>query len=149
MKQNEAAMANTVEIQAELGYRDPKAALEWLERAFGFEPTLIVTGSDGIIVHAHLEMGGAVFAIGRGESPASLGGNHSQVHVRFKDPIQPHYERALKAGAKIIDGPTRQFYGDITYVAADLEGHIWRFGQLDAMPPTAPPAGWNVKGENA
>lgn len=139
---------NDVEIQAELGYRDTNAALEWLKKAFGFEPGLIVTGSDGIIVYARLEMGGASFGIGRGESPASLGGASSQVHVRFKGPIQPHYERAVKAGAKIIDGPTQQFYGDITYVAADLEGHVWRFGQLDAMPPTAPPDGWKVKGEN-
>lgn len=135
---------NNVDIQAELSYRDPKAALEWLERAFGFEPTLIVTGSDGVIVHARLEMGGAVFAIGHGQSPASLGGASSQIHVRFKTPVDAHYERAVKAGAKILEGPTQQFYGDITYAAADLEGHVWRFGQIDAKPAAAPPEGWNV-----
>ena len=28
-------------------YREPKAALRWLERAFGFEVTMVVEGPDG------------------------------------------------------------------------------------------------------
>ena len=28
-------------------YQDPRAALAWLERAFGFETTMVVEGEDG------------------------------------------------------------------------------------------------------
>ena len=33
-------------------YRDPAAALKWLEQAFGFETTLLVTSPDGAIAHS-------------------------------------------------------------------------------------------------
>jgi uncharacterized glyoxalase superfamily protein PhnB len=37
--------------------------------------------------------------------------------------------RARGAGATILAEPSDQFYGDRTYRAADLEGHVWSFGQ--------------------
>jgi hypothetical protein len=37
----------------------------------------------------------------------------------------------------ILQEPETQFYGDRTYRAADLEGHIWTFGQsVKVMTPT-------------
>ncbi len=31
-----------------LTYRDPARALEWLEKAFGFETTMVITDDDGL-----------------------------------------------------------------------------------------------------
>ena len=37
-------------------------------------------------------------------------------------------ERERRA-PQILAEPSDQFYGDRTYRAADIEGHIWSFGQ--------------------
>ena len=64
-------------------------------------------------------------------SPESLGGKNTQtVHVQLAqgDDIDAHCAHARDAGASILQEPQTQFYGDRTYRARDLEGHIWTFG---------------------
>jgi len=38
-------------------YRDPRAALAWLEAAFGFEPSMVVSDAEGRLVHAEMRFG--------------------------------------------------------------------------------------------
>jgi uncharacterized glyoxalase superfamily protein PhnB len=45
-------------------YKDPKAALQWLENAFGFETSSIVEDADGNLGHAEMRFGNATIAIG-------------------------------------------------------------------------------------
>jgi uncharacterized glyoxalase superfamily protein PhnB len=47
-----------------LTYKDTRAALQWLQRAFGFEPSEILTDADGNIVHAEMTYGDGVVMIG-------------------------------------------------------------------------------------
>jgi uncharacterized glyoxalase superfamily protein PhnB len=116
-------------------YQDNRAALKWLEQAFGFEPSEILTDADGKIVHAEMTYGDGVVMIGSEwadwtRSPASLGGKNTQrIHVRVARGIDEHCARARQAGARIVMEPADQFYGDRTYIAADLEGHHWSFAQ--------------------
>ena len=116
-------------------YRDPLAALDWLERAFGFERSLLVIGDDPQMLHAEMSFGGGHVTVG-GEwaeeikSPASLGGKTTQtIRVELDDGIDAHCERARAAGARIWAEPADQFYGARTYRAMDPEGHIWSFSQ--------------------
>lgn len=118
-----------------LAYKDNRAALAWLQSAFGFEPSEVLTDAKGNIVHAEMSHGDGVVMIG-GEwadwtrSPASLGGKNTQrVHVRLNRGIDEHCARARQAGAKIVMEPADQFYGDRTYIATDPEGHYWTFSQ--------------------
>jgi uncharacterized glyoxalase superfamily protein PhnB len=39
-----------------LAYVDPKAALAWLEKAFGFETTMLIESPDGNVNMMHAEM---------------------------------------------------------------------------------------------
>jgi uncharacterized glyoxalase superfamily protein PhnB len=118
-----------------LAYQDNRAALEWLEAAFGFEPSEVLTDAQGNIVHAEMTYDDGVVMIGSEwkdwtRSPASLGGKNTQrVHVRIEQGIDAHCARARQAGAKIVLEPEDQFYGDRTYVCTDLEGHYWSFAQ--------------------
>ncbi len=118
-----------------LAYKDNRAALEWLQKAFGFEASEVLTDAEGNIVHAEMTHGDGVVMIGPEwadwtRSPASLGGKNTQrVHVRIDGGIDEHCGRAREAGAKIVKEPADQFYGDRTYVATDLEGHYWTFSQ--------------------
>jgi len=117
-------------------YQNPKAALAWLERAFGFEVTMAIEGPPEAPEMCHYEMSVA----GRGrimigaqweawvKSPKSLGGANSQVvHVKLEGDLDAHCARARAAGAQIIAEPAEQFYGDRMYRVADLEGHRWSF----------------------
>ncbi len=116
-------------------YKDPRAALDWLEKAFGFETTMVIEDDGGNVVHSEMKFGDGYIMIG-GEwadwvkSPGSAGGINTQnVHVQLEDGIDAHCERARAAGAKIQQEPEEQFYGDRTYRAVDAEGHVWNFGQ--------------------
>ena len=119
-------------------YEDPKAALEWLQQAFGFELTMLIESPDGDVLSMHAEMDLA----GRGrlmvggpwsnwaKSPKSLDGANTQtLHVDLETDIDAHYEHARTAGAVIEAEPENQFYGARTYRATDPEGHVWTFSQ--------------------
>jgi uncharacterized glyoxalase superfamily protein PhnB len=126
-------------ISSALCYRDPKAALLWLEEAFGFEPFMVILDAEDNLAHSEMRFGDGVIMVGNEwsddhKSPASLGGKNTQsVHVQLTaehgGDIDAHCERARKAGARILQEPETQFYGDRAYRAVDPEGHIWTFGQ--------------------
>ena len=116
-------------------YRDPRAALAFLEAAFGFEVSMLIEDDAGNIAHSEMRFGNAVVMIGNEwsedhKSPASIGGKNTQtVHIQIDMDIDAHCERARSAGMEIIAPLETQFYGDRTYRARDPEGHIWTVGQ--------------------
>jgi uncharacterized glyoxalase superfamily protein PhnB len=118
-----------------LVYRDPMAAFEWLQTAFGFEPAMLITDAEGKLAHSEMSHGDGWIMVGsewseNHRSPASLGGKNTQaVHVQLDEDVDAHCERARRAGAEILAEPETQFYGDRTYRARDPEGHIWTFGR--------------------
>jgi len=122
-------------LSSALCYRDPKAALKWLEAAFGFETIMVITDAEGNLGHSEMRFGDGLIMVGSEwsadhKSPASVAGKNTQtVHVHLTEDIDKHCARAKAAGAVIIQDPATQFYGDRTYRARDPEGHIWTFGQ--------------------
>lgn len=122
-------------------YRDPIAAMKWLEAAFGFETAVLLTDDQGNVAYSEMDFLGSQISIG-GEwtgpqlgdaamkSPASLGGAGTQfLRIAMTDGLDAHCARARTAGARITEEPSDQFYGDRTYRAVDLEGHVWNFSQ--------------------
>lgn len=130
-------------------YRDPRAALDWLEKAFGFEIAVLLTDDAGRVGHAEMSFRGANIGIGgewqgpqlggaRMRSPASLEGAGSQfVWVEIEAGLDAHCQRARAAGARIAQDPEDQFYGARTYRALDPEGHVWCFRQAVREVPLA------------
>ncbi len=119
-------------------YRDPKAALEWLEGAFGFELTMLIESPDGDsrLMHSEMSFGGQGRIMVGAEwaewtrSPKSLNGANTQsIHVTLESDIDAHCERARAAGATIAAEPKDEFYGARTYRAVDPEGHVWTFSR--------------------
>jgi uncharacterized glyoxalase superfamily protein PhnB len=116
-------------------YRDPKAALKFLEAAFGFELFMLIEDGEGNLVHSEMRYGDAAIMIGNEwsddhKSPASIDGKNTQtVHLNLESGIDAHCERARAAGFEILMAPEDQFYGDRTYRCRDPEGHIWTVGQ--------------------
>lgn len=117
-----------------LTYRDPKAATVWLARAFGFETTMAIEGPDAGSSHYEMALAGNGRIMVGGEwaewtrSPASVGGVNTQnTHVQLPGDLDGHCAHARDAGATISAEPEDQFYGDRTYRAVDLDGHMWSF----------------------
>ena len=116
-------------------YRDPKAALRFLEAAFGFETVMVIEDQNGALVHSEMRFNEALIMVGTEwtdeiRSPASIGGKNTQtVHLQVTSDLDAHCERARKAGMQIIAEPETQFYGDRTFRCKDPEGHIWTVGQ--------------------
>lgn len=116
-------------------YRDPKAALTFLEAAFGFELAMLIEDDQGALVHSEMRFGNAAIMIGHEwsedhKSPSSLGGKNTQtVHIQIDSDVDAHCARARAAGFEILMEPSTQFYGDRTYRARDPEGHIWTVAQ--------------------
>jgi len=116
-------------------YQDPRAALRWLEDAFGFEPSMVILTPDEDLVHSEMRHGDSLIMIGNEwtddhKSPKSIGGKNTQtVHIQLDSDVDAHCERARAAGAEIIAEPETQFYGDRSYRCRDPEGHIWTVSQ--------------------
>jgi uncharacterized glyoxalase superfamily protein PhnB len=116
-------------------YQNPFAALDWLERAFGFERSMVITDANGNLGHAEMRFGDGYIMVGSEwaafvASPATVDGRNTQtIHVHLNDGIDAHCERARTAGAIILRELEDQFYGDRTYMAKDPEGHVWTFAQ--------------------
>jgi uncharacterized glyoxalase superfamily protein PhnB len=126
---------NLPSVSCSVCYRDPKAALKWLEHAFGFEPAVVMLNDAGDVMHSEMRFGdGVIMVAGEwsalNKSPRSVDGINTQtVHIQMTDDVDAHCAHARKAGAKIVREPETQFYGDRTYRAEDPEGHVWSFGQ--------------------
>lgn len=134
-------------ISSALFYDDPKAAIEWLCRAFGFEVRLLVEGEGGRVEHSELEYGdGLIMVAGAGTrregqpwrerlaSPAGLSGRMTQNLAVYVDDVEAHCARARSAGATVCVEPMTSDYGDDcwadrNYGAFDCEGHMWWFMQ--------------------
>ena len=114
-----------------IAYDDPKAAVSWLETAFGFDVALLVEDDQGRLAHCEMTFGSSTIMIGSSwrpeiASPTALGGRTTQtVHIQVAGDVDAHCARARAAGARIFAEPENQFYGDRTYRCFDPEGHIW------------------------
>ena len=126
-------------IVPQVPYRDLRAALAFLQRAFGFREILgtRIVSEHGVLVHAMVEFGAGVVGIGEqgghGAVSPQQGGSESQYISVYVDDVEAHHQRAVAAGARIANGLRDFFWSDEghrTYEALDPEGHRWRFHQL-------------------
>jgi uncharacterized glyoxalase superfamily protein PhnB len=119
-----------------LTYRDAATALDWLERAFGFERTQSYVGGDGRIVHAEVAFGAGVAMMRTGD-PSRGSFRRSGVHVLVDD-VDGHHRRAAAAGARVIEAPTLSEMGTRRYRALDLDGYEWTFREPVGVANGAP-----------
>ena len=128
-----------------LRYRDARAAIAWLERAFGFHAQAVYAEGD-IVYHAQLVYGRGMImlgSVGNGGDwgklivqPDEVKGRETQnACVIVTDP-DAHYERAVAAGAELAIDIADQDYGGRGYACRDLEGHLWWFGSYDPWKET-------------
>jgi uncharacterized glyoxalase superfamily protein PhnB len=116
-------------ISPVLRYRDAAAALDFLERAFGFKRVADYRDDDGNVVHAEIAYGTGMAMVSGAREDDVYGPHVGQgwAYVVVDD-ADVHYEQARAAGAEILRPIEDQDYGSRDYSARDPEGNIWSFG---------------------
>ena len=128
-------------ISSAIFYENPRAAIDWICRAFGFDVKLKVEGEDGSIRHSELAIDGGLIMVGgldarypHRRTPKSIDGGNTQSVMVFVDDADAHCAHARSCGAKILMEPEThdhgaEYWSDRSYEAEDLEGHRWWFTQ--------------------
>jgi uncharacterized glyoxalase superfamily protein PhnB len=110
-----------------LTYADVRAAVAWLEAAFGFGERVRIGESH----RAQLRVGtdGAVVVTDAGGNRAvPSGGVCHLVKVRVPD-VDAAFARAVENGAVVIENVTTYEYGERSGVVEDPGGHRWELTQ--------------------
>jgi uncharacterized glyoxalase superfamily protein PhnB len=116
-------------------YPDVRAAVAWLENAFGFAERVKI-GEDHRSQMSAGDGGAVIIGdVRTGRQPPRPGESCHSVMVRVQD-ARAHLERARQAGARILMEATDFPYGERQYTAEDLAGHHWTFTQT--ITDTAP-----------
>jgi uncharacterized glyoxalase superfamily protein PhnB len=113
-----------------LKFEDARGAIDFLERAFGFERGAVHDGENGGVGHAEVRFGGELIMLGsaaEGDPLYNQGIGKTVIYLVVDDPDQLH-ERAKAAGAEVLVEPTDQEYGSRDFSVRDPEGNIWSFG---------------------
>jgi uncharacterized glyoxalase superfamily protein PhnB len=127
-----------------VAYEDVAAAIDWLTSAFGFREIGRISGEDGRIGHAELELNEGVIYLASPTSDYQGPRRHQEsceqarkwsavpwiidgVMVEVAD-VDSHYRQAKDAGARILSGLEDEPFGRI-YRVEDVEGHRWMFVQ--------------------
>jgi PhnB protein len=129
-----------------LTVRDVDAAVEFYEKAFGFEKRFSLPGPEGRTVHAEIAWHDAVVLLGcecaehACKSPATSGVQPSSSLYLYTDDVDAVFKRATSAGAKVESPPQDQFWGDRTCTVIDPDGYVWSFATnvADFDPATCP-----------
>lgn len=113
-----------------LVYPDVRAAVAFLEAAFGFEERVRIGESH----RAQLRHGDGALIVRdvRDEGRPPLPGEYSHVVLVRVEDARAHCERARAAGATILSEPTDWQYGERQYHAQDPFGHRWTFSETIA-----------------
>ena len=125
-------------ISPGLRYRDAPAAIDWLCKAFGFEPLLVVPADGDLVAHAQLTCGNGMIMLGSHieedewgkvvRPPDSTEAPCTSSICVVVDDADIHHDRAVAAGARVIRDLQDEDYGGRGYACRDPEGQVWYFG---------------------
>ena len=107
-------------------------AIEFYKQAFGAVETMRFAGPDGRVMHAEVMIGAAPVMLTDEcpemgfRSPEALGGSPVNLYVYVED-VDALAERAVAAGATVLQPVGDRFYGDRSVQLKDPFGHVWSF----------------------
>jgi PhnB protein len=119
----------------ELVLEEVAPAVEFYKKAFGVEELLIIKNDDGSVHVAELSLQGAVFHLHQEMSgrmdrePQGLGGTTVVLGVFVDDP-DALMDRAVKAGARVLNEMKSHSYGYRQGTVEDPFGHHWTFQKV-------------------
>lgn len=131
------AIDNTPMLVPHLVVDGAAAALDFYAKAFGAEEMTRLPGPGGKLMHAAFRIDGHMvflnddfpeFNDGKSTTPAALGGTAVTIHLHGPD-VDARFQRALDAGATVVNPLEDQFWGDRYGVVRDPFGHQWSLAE--------------------
>jgi PhnB protein len=98
-------------------------AIDWYKKVLGAKQRLRMDMPGGMVAHCELGFGDAVLMLGSAMPPQNAA-RKACLSVYVKD-CDATYEAALSAGARSMQQPADQFYGDRTARIEDPFGNEW------------------------
>ncbi|KMO67766.1 VOC family protein [Mycolicibacterium chlorophenolicum] len=131
------AIDNTPMLVPHLVVDDAAAALDFYTRAFDAEEMVRLPGPDGKLMHACMRINGSMVFLnddfpeyndGKSSTPNAFGGTPVTLHLHGAD-VDGRFQRALDAGAVVVNPLEDQFWGDRYGVVRDPFGHHWALAE--------------------
>ena len=120
--------------------RDARGLIRFLVDAFGFEETAVYgdqpDGSGDVVVHAQLSWppgGGVMLGSARDDDTWAATPGTAACYVVTDDPDALH-DRAVAAGAELLQPLHDTDYGSRDFAVRDPEGNRWSFGTYRGEP---------------
>jgi uncharacterized glyoxalase superfamily protein PhnB len=115
-----------------LSLKNCTKAIKFYKEAFGAKEIEVNGSPDGKIMHAVLQIGNSLIMMADEfpeskcgiSSPHSLKGSTAMLHLYVED-ADAVFNKAVKAGAKVIRPMADQFWGDRYGQFEDPFGHLW------------------------
>jgi PhnB protein len=120
---------------------DAAKAITFYKQAFGAKELLRIPGPGGKVGHAELRIGDSRVMLADEYremdflSPLTRGGSAVHLHIYVTN-ADKTVERAVAAGAKVVQPLQDKFYGDRTGSVQDPFGHVWHIAtHVEDVPP--------------
>jgi uncharacterized glyoxalase superfamily protein PhnB len=111
-----------------LVYPDVRAAVAWLEAAFGFEERVRIGDAHRAQMRVGVDAAIVVVDVGRDRVVPDGGGMTHLIKVRVPD-VDSVFARACERGARVVEDVTTFEYGERSGVVEDIGGHRWELTQ--------------------
>jgi len=111
-----------------LVYPDVRAAVAWLEAAFGFEERVRIGDAHRAQLRVGVDGAIVVADVGRDRVPPDRGAKTHLIKVRVPD-VDSAFARAREKGARVVEDLTTWDYGERSGVVEDIGGHRWELTQ--------------------
>lgn len=119
-----------------LHVRDINRTLEFIERTFGAQRTMLAEGGEPVHTHAEVRLGDSMIMLG--SEVAEYQARPAPLHV-YVDDVDAIYRRALDADVEEVRPPVEQDYGDREMYIKDRAGNHWYVAthrtDADPLPP--------------
>lgn len=145
-----SAQSSYPPLSPSLVVNDAAAAIEFYKKAFGAEELYrLIDPESKKIGHAEITIYGVLVMLADeypevNRSPATLGGTTVNLGLMSAD-AKADFERAVRAGAKVVKPLAEQFYGHLAGRVRDPFGHEWIISQeLEKIAPEEMQRRWDA-----
>lgn len=117
-------------VTPSLAIKDAAKAIDFYKRIFNATEVFRMDGPDGAVMHAELKIGDSHIMLADEFpewdhlSPQTIGGTATTLYLYFED-ADAVMKKAIEAGARELQPPTNQFWGDRSGKIEDPFGHRW------------------------
>ena len=134
-------------ITPSLTVSDIESSLKFYQKAFGFEPAMVMRDDNGKATYADMNYKGKTVAMLLAEgcwdrtaqAPSTSKTAPAVSLYVYCDDVNALHQQAVESGAQVLCEPEDMFWGDRTTNLQDPQGYVWMFATkvFDYQPATA------------